>query len=90
MLDRLLGLPLKYWRPKVLFAIAGAIGVPISMDEATINKVFSHYTRILVDIDLAKEQHDQILVEREGFAFFVVNEYERLPDFCPSCKVIGH
>lgn len=45
---------------------------------------------ILVDLDVATELREQILVEREGFAFFVDIEYERLPLFCYSCGIIGH
>lgn len=33
---------------------------------------------------------DQILGERNDFAFFVGIDYENLPDFCPGCQVIGH
>lgn len=43
-----------------------------------------------MDIDLKGNLHDQILVEREGFAFFVRLEYEKLPPFCSHCQYIGH
>lgn len=90
---RIHGLPQEYWRSKILFEIAGGIGVPISLDEATINRSFGpfgHFARVLVDINLADKLHDQILVEREGFAFFVGIEFERLPSFCLHCCMIGH
>lgn len=87
---RLLGLPQEYWRPKILFEIAGAIGTPVSLDEATRNKTLGHFARIQVDIDLSGRLHDQILVEREGFAFFVAVEFEKLPLFCSNCQTIGH
>lgn len=32
---------------------------------------------------------DQILVERNGYAFFVGIQYERLQSFCSSYKIIG-
>lgn len=73
-----------------MFAIAGGIGVPISLDEATSKKSFGHFARVLVDIDLKGDIQDQILVEKEGFAFFVGLKYENLPQFCNNCQVIGH
>ncbi|KAF1885661.1 hypothetical protein Lal_00039509 [Lupinus albus] len=33
---------------------------------------------------------NQIIVEREGFAFFVSIEYDNLPVFCVGCQAIGH
>lgn len=48
---RILGLPQEYWRPKILFAIAREIGVPLSLDDATINMTLGHYARVLVDVD---------------------------------------
>ena len=39
---------------------------------------------------MTKDLVDRILVEREGFAFFVDVIYERLPLFCSSCKIVGH
>lgn len=87
---RIFGLPHEYWRPKILFAIATGVGIPLSLDDATINRSLGHYARILVDLDLAGNIRDKILVERKDFAFFVRIEYERLPEFCSSCKMIGH
>jgi len=43
-----------------------------------------------VDIDLSKRVYDEILVEREGFAFKLEMQYERRPLFCHHCYVIGH
>ncbi|XP_019431188.1 PREDICTED: uncharacterized protein LOC109338411 [Lupinus angustifolius] len=66
------------------------IGTPISLDEATNRRTFGHFAKVLVDINLKASLPDQILVEREGFAFFVNIEYENLPEFCSACEAIGH
>lgn len=87
---RILGLPQEYWRPKIIFAIARGIGVPLSLDDATSNRVLGHFARVLVDVDLAQPLRDRIMVERKGFAFLVDIQYERLPNFCSFCKMIGH
>jgi len=70
--------------------IASAVGTPIDIDGPTRNRTFGHYARILVDIDLSKRAYDEILVEREGFAFKVEVQYERKPLFCHHCFTIGH
>jgi hypothetical protein len=87
---RLYNLPQEYWMPTTLFAIASGVGTPLSLDTATQQRTFGHYARILVDIDLAEELHYQILVEREGFAFFADVDYENLPHFCDHCCCVGH
>jgi len=32
----------------------------------------------------------KVLVERQGYEFFVDLDYENIPDFCTHCKMIGH
>ncbi|CAJ2668917.1 unnamed protein product [Trifolium pratense] len=83
-------LPQEYWRPITLFEIAGGVGTPLMLDEATKNRSFGHYARVLVDIDLSKRAFEAILVEREGHAFYVDVVYEKLPDYCTHCQSIGH
>ncbi|XP_045791366.1 uncharacterized protein LOC123886072 [Trifolium pratense] len=87
---RIYGLPQEYWMPTTLFSIAFGIGTPLSLDEATKQRTMGHFARILVDVNLAEELHYQILVEREGYAFFVDIDYENLPYFCEHCCCIGH
>ncbi|XP_019432709.1 PREDICTED: uncharacterized protein LOC109339680 [Lupinus angustifolius] len=63
---KIVGLPQEFWSPRIIFSIAGGIGTPISLDEATNNRTFRHFARVLVDIDLKTDLPNQILVEREG------------------------
>lgn len=87
---RLVELPQECWRERTLKEIASAVGTPIDIDGPTRNRTFGHYARILVDIDLSKKAYDEILVERDGFAFKVAVQYERRPLFCHHCFAIGH
>jgi len=54
--------------------IASGIGTPLTIDDATQSKLFGIYA----------------LVEREGHAFPVEVQYEKLPLFCTHCKCLGH
>ena len=87
---RLVELPQEYWRERPLKEIASAIGTPIDIDGPTRNRMFGHYARILVDIDLSKKAYDEVLVERDGFVFMVEIQYKRRPWFCHHCYSIGH
>lgn len=86
---RLFELPLEYWRPR-LCEITTYIGMSIILDVTTRNMAFGHYARILVDIDLSKPLHSDILVERNEFAFYARVEYEKLTHLYDFCKTVDH
>lgn len=87
---RIMELPQEYWRQPTLFEIASAVGTPLTLDDTTTQRAFSHYARVLVDIDLSRRLFDEITVERDGYEFKVEVVYECLPSFCPHCVAIGH
>ncbi|AET01898.1 hypothetical protein MTR_8g022850 [Medicago truncatula] len=59
---------------KTLIEIVGVVGMPITLDEPNINRVFGHYAMLLVEVDLSKPLHDNVLVEREGKTDFNCDE----------------
>jgi hypothetical protein len=75
---------------RTLYEIARAVGTPLLIDNVTKNRLFGHYARVSVDLDLSKDIFYEVMVEREGFAFSVAIEYEGLPEFCTHCKSIDH
>ncbi|MCH79558.1 NBS resistance protein [Trifolium medium] len=87
---RLLDLLQEYWRPQLLFEIMNRVGTPLMLDDATKRREFGHYARVLVDIDLSKRIYDEVMVERDGYAFYVEVAYEHLPEYCHNCFSIGH
>ena len=87
---QLLELPQEYWVERTLREIASVVGTPLLIDNATTKRLFGHYARILVDMDLSRKLFHEIVVEREGFAFTLEVAYERLPNFCTHCLSIGH
>ena len=54
---------------RTLYEIAGAVGTLLLIDNVTRNRLYGHYARILVDMDLSKDIFYEVMVEREGFAF---------------------
>jgi len=82
---RLLHLPQEYWRRKTLYEIASGPGTPL-----TIDRRFGLYARVLVDVDLSEKLFDSVMVEREGHSFPVSVQFERQPQYCAHCKLLGH
>ena len=60
------------WRNLTLFEIASAVCTPLTIDASPLNMVFGHCTLILVYMDFSKRILEEILVEREGYAFNVL------------------
>lgn len=83
-------LPWEYWHPHILTSIASGLGVPLKIDNATINGEFGHYARVLIDVDLSSKLPENLLIERIGKIFFIDIVYENMPSFCNLCSNIGH
>jgi hypothetical protein len=86
----LLELPQEYWMEGTLREIASVVGTPLLIDKATTKRLFGHYARILVDMDLSRKIFHEIVVEREEFAFTLAVSYEWMSYFCTHCQSIGH
>jgi len=73
-----------------LFEIASGLGTPLITDDATLNRRFGLFARVLVDVDLSEQFFENVIVEREGHALSVVVQYEKQPSFCTHCKMMCH
>ncbi|XP_058767195.1 uncharacterized protein LOC131640837 [Vicia villosa] len=58
--------------------------------KSRVDRTFGQFVRVLIDMDLTRTLNHNVLVEREGFAFFSDIEYENLPEFCTHCRKSGH
>lgn len=45
---------------------------------------------MLVDVDLAEQFFESVVVEIEGYALSIDIQYEKQPTFCANCKILGH
>lgn len=64
------------------------MGMSLPLDMATQNRVCSHYAGILADLDLSRNIFDEVMVERDDFAFNLEVVSKWLPDFCLHYKSI--
>lgn len=80
-----------FWDPQTLFEIASGLGVPIKIDPKTLNRSVGLYARLLVDVDVSQTLPSNLRVEREnGEAEVFEVEYERCPQPCNRCGLLGH
>lgn len=70
--------------------IAKAVGQPVRIDKATLDKSNGQYARVLVELDYNNDLTTDIEIVRSGFSFWVKVFYEYLPELCNNCLSIGH
>lgn len=87
---RIYELSWEYWDPQIITGIARAVGTPLKIDGNSLDGMFGHYARVLVEVDLSSSLEETVLLERQGHCAFVSISYERLPEYCSHCSIIGH
>lgn len=73
---KIYGLSLEFWHPRILMSVARGIGLPLQIDQATRDKVFGYYARVLVEVDLSGPLPSSIMVELPDDGFMVDIVYE--------------
>ncbi|CAH9098836.1 unnamed protein product, partial [Cuscuta europaea] len=84
-------LPLKLWNDEAMSEIASMVGVPLTTDKVTQEKINHHFARVLIEVDISKPPPLSFpirLPSRKVFNQTVV--YETFPNFCFHCKEYGH
>lgn len=87
---RFLNLPQEYWEKQTFFEIASELGTPITIDEATQQRRFGIFARVLIDVDLSEKLFESVVIELEDHALSVSVQYEKHPLFCANCKMLVH
>lgn len=85
-----------FFEKESLFSLASAVGIPLQLDQATINKTRPSCARVkvLVDLraDLPKKVYMDIENEKTGEtrSQAVHIRYDYIPKYCEECKLQGH
>ncbi|XP_019241772.1 PREDICTED: uncharacterized protein LOC109221779 [Nicotiana attenuata] len=85
-----------YFVKECLFSLASAVGKPLHLDQATVNKTRPSCARVkvLIDLlsDLPKKVRMDIVNEDTGDirTEWVNINYDYLPKYCKECKLQGH
>ncbi|KAL8537662.1 hypothetical protein ACS0TY_012696 [Phlomoides rotata] len=87
---RISELPLEYWNNTIITALASAVGTVIKLDERTASRSIGRFARVLVELDLKQDREEYVIFERADHRYVVYIQYERLPEFCNYCNVMGH
>ncbi|KAK4349724.1 hypothetical protein RND71_032479 [Anisodus tanguticus] len=87
-------LPPNFYVPSILFSIASAVGRPIAIDAATLNKTRPSCARVKVEADLLQEHPQryniQIMNGEEMETMSYKIRYDFLPKYCTTCMLQGH
>lgn len=69
--------------------IVSDIGIFLKVDNATLKRERLHYTRVLVEVDVAQDFPDDIIFENElGHDTYVKVHYDWKPIFCYTCSFL--
>lgn len=71
-----------------MFEIASGLGTPLTINEATLQRRFGMFARILVGVDLLEKMFETVVIESEGQALSIQVQYEKHPSFCAHCAHI--
>lgn len=79
-------MPCEYYHQAILRAIRNQIGRTVRIDYYTQHAAKGKFTRVAVELDLAKPLVIQFKIDDEWQRV----EYERLPQICFACSKVGH
>ncbi|XP_026378903.1 uncharacterized protein LOC113273385 [Papaver somniferum] len=84
------GLPVEFWIEKTLLAFGKSLGTPIVVDKRTLDHEYGYYASVLIDINFAELDTNDIHIVVGGKEFWQPIEIQKRPKFCTKCKIIGH
>ena len=87
---RIFSLPIDYWRTAALEHISNTLGTFVRASEATLQKRYTSYARICVEIDVSGSLHEGLWLEYRDEVYFQTIDYEQIPFRCQKCHEHGH
>ena len=85
-----LGLLAHLFTPTALQSLAAMVGTFICLDPGVVVFNRPDYARVCVEVDLLERLHRTILIQNGDEIFPQPVIYERLPQFCTRCTILGH
>lgn len=84
-------LPVNFFTHKVAEIIGGALGEFIMADKKNFEGSWKSFLRVIIRIDITLPLRRRMKMKRpSGEIFWIDFKFERLPNFCFLCGVIGH
>lgn len=84
-------LPRSFFTEKVVQAIGEFLGTYVRADKRNFEGSWKSFLRIRVLLDISKPLRRKMKMKKQGGDWFWVEfKYERLPNFCFICGIIGH
>ncbi|XP_057775207.1 uncharacterized protein LOC130994192 [Salvia miltiorrhiza] len=87
---RIYYLPIELWHPEVFASIGRIIGLPILFDSTSVHREVGHFTRMLVEVDLAQPLQESMTLGCGNNSFYIEFSDEQLPLYCSHCRLTGH
>ncbi|XP_074313343.1 uncharacterized protein LOC141648515 [Silene latifolia] len=85
------GLDIKFWSEKSLRKICGSVGQFIKCDEATCNRTYLGFARVMVEVTIGQQFPNAVqFIDKNGHNQRARIVYDWLPTTCTSCKGMGH
>ena len=79
---RIFSLPIDYWRPATLEQIGNTLGTFFRASEATLQKRYTTYARICVEMDVSGPLHEGLWLDYRDETYFQTIDYEQIPFRC--------
>ncbi|XP_074271645.1 uncharacterized protein LOC141595577 [Silene latifolia] len=88
---KIYGLDIKFWGANCLKKICGGVGSFIRCDEATANKAFLGYARLMVEVTIGQTFPTELqFIDENDNIQKVRVVYDWLPTTCSSCQGMGY
>ncbi|CAH9111738.1 unnamed protein product, partial [Cuscuta europaea] len=84
-------LPMKLWNDEAMSEVASMVGVPITTDKITKERMNNEYARVLIEVDVSKPPPLSFPIRLPSKKVFNQSVlYETFPNYCFHCKEFGH